>query len=52
MLDGQQITGLNATALRQARGALAADLLFQVAPEPDAADRYPHQFSGGQRQRL
>lgn len=91
VLDGQEITGLNATALRQARSAiqmvfqdpyaslnprmtvrdlitepaylhtgldhaarsaLAADLLAKVALEPEAAERYPHQFSGGQRQRL
>jgi peptide/nickel transport system ATP-binding protein/glutathione transport system ATP-binding protein len=91
VLDGQEITGLNASALRQARGAiqmvfqdpyaslnprmivrdlitepaylkarldraarsaLAADLLAKVALEPEDAERYPHQFSGGQRQRL
>ena len=34
------------------RAALAGDLLEQVTLERDAADRYPHQFSGGQRQRL
>ena len=33
-------------------GDLAADLLARVGLEPAAADRYPHQFSGGQRQRL
>jgi ABC-type glutathione transport system ATPase component len=32
--------------------ALAIDLLEKVGLERDAADRYPHQFSGGQRQRL
>jgi peptide/nickel transport system ATP-binding protein len=31
---------------------LAAELLRSVGLEEDAVDRYPHQFSGGQRQRL
>ncbi len=91
MLDGTDIAGLDAAALRQARSniqmvfqdpfaslnprmtvrdlitepaylhsgigpearaALAGDLLEKVTLERDAADRYPHQFSGGQRQRL
>lgn len=34
------------------RRGLALDLLDKVALEPEAAERYPHQFSGGQRQRL
>lgn len=34
------------------RVALAEDLLAKVALESAAAERYPHQFSGGQRQRL
>ena len=34
------------------RAALAGDLLEKVTLERDAAERYPHQFSGGQRQRL
>ncbi|MER6557122.1 ABC transporter ATP-binding protein [Streptomyces sp. NPDC001027] len=29
-----------------------AELLVQVSLDPDAMDRYPHEFSGGQRQRL
>ncbi|MCM2563912.1 ABC transporter ATP-binding protein [Lutimaribacter sp. EGI FJ00015] len=37
---------------RRIRRALAEDLLTKVGLEPDAADRFPHQFSGGQRQRL
>lgn len=36
---------------QQARD-MAAELLRKVGLEPDAADRYAHQFSGGQRQRL
>ncbi|WP_088622748.1 ABC transporter ATP-binding protein [Oceanicola sp. 22II-s10i] len=34
------------------RAALAADLLARVGLPADAVHRYPHQFSGGQRQRL
>ena len=34
------------------RAEMAGDLLEKVTLERDAADRYPHQFSGGQRQRL
>lgn len=34
------------------RAALAGELLEKVALDRAAADRYPHQFSGGQRQRL
>jgi len=37
---------------RRARRALAADLVERVELPADAIDRYPHQFSGGQRQRL
>ena len=29
-----------------------AELLVQVSLDPDSMDRYPHEFSGGQRQRL
>ncbi|MCR9274780.1 MULTISPECIES: ABC transporter ATP-binding protein [Mameliella] len=35
-----------------ARAALASDLLEMVTLDASTADRYPHQFSGGQRQRL
>lgn len=91
MLAGQDLSGLDAAALRQARGniqmvfqdpfaslnprmtvrdlitepaylhegigpqertRLAGDLLEKVTLDRTDADRYPHQFSGGQRQRL
>ncbi len=34
------------------RRAVAADLLARVGLQEEHLDRYPHQFSGGQRQRL
>jgi peptide/nickel transport system ATP-binding protein/oligopeptide transport system ATP-binding protein len=34
------------------RGARVAELLTVVGLRADAAERYPHEFSGGQRQRL
>lgn len=37
---------------REDSRAFAADLLEQVGLPRDALDRFPHQFSGGQRQRL
>ncbi|HEX5594486.1 MAG TPA: ABC transporter ATP-binding protein [Micromonosporaceae bacterium] len=46
LLDGAaQVSGA-------ARRARVADLLDRVGLPVNAADRYPHQFSGGQRQRL
>ena len=36
----------------EARREAARRLLAQVGLEPDMADRHPHEFSGGQRQRL
>lgn len=37
---------------RATRRARVLEVLEQVGMSPDAAQRYPHQFSGGQRQRL
>ena len=37
---------------RAMRRQRVAELLRQVGLNPDAAGRYPHEFSGGQRQRL
>ena len=43
-----QRTGLTRRQLRVA----AAGLLERVGVNPDYADRYPHEFSGGERQRI
>ena len=43
---------IHARLSRRDRRALAGELLARVGLEPEAADRFPHQFSGGQRQRL
>lgn len=37
---------------RAGRAARVADLLQRVGLRPEHVDRYPHEFSGGQRQRL
>ena len=47
--------GLQALALapgRAERRVQVQNLLDEVGLPPDATDRYPHEFSGGQRQRL
>lgn len=37
---------------RQVRRKYASELLERVELDPSVLDRYPHQFSGGQQQRL
>ncbi len=37
---------------KRERAARIAELLERVGLHPDVVDRYPHEFSGGQRQRL
>ncbi|MEE2658712.1 MAG: ABC transporter ATP-binding protein [Candidatus Latescibacterota bacterium] len=37
---------------REERRQLVADILTEVGLDADAMERYPHEFSGGQRQRL
>jgi peptide/nickel transport system ATP-binding protein len=46
--EGPIIHGMD----RQGALARARGLIRDVGLEPQAADRYPHEFSGGQRQRL
>ena len=48
--EGLLALGIERT--RAGRGRRVADLLELVGMAPDAARRYPHEFSGGQRQRL
>jgi oligopeptide transport system ATP-binding protein len=43
---------LHETVPRAARRARVAELLSLVGLRPESAQRYPHEFSGGQRQRL
>jgi ABC-type glutathione transport system ATPase component len=43
---------IHSTLSRSERRERAEDLMRRVRLEPDYLDRYPHQFSGGQRQRL
>ena len=43
---------VHASLNRKERRERIAELLNIVGLSPDMADRYPHQFSGGQRQRL
>ncbi len=47
--DGLAILGLRSRSARRAR---VFELLDQVGLSGEAADRYPHQYSGGERQRI
>lgn len=51
-IGSQLLDGVPATVTGSARRARVHELLERVAMPADAAQRYPHQFSGGQRQRL
>ena len=48
----QLLDGVPATVTGAARRSRVGELLDRVGMAASAADRYPHQFSGGQRQRL
>ena len=48
--EGLLVHGIGATAAE--RRELVARVLGEVDLDPEAMDRYPHEFSGGQRQRL
>ncbi len=51
-IGAQLLDGVPATVTGAARSARVVELLDRVGMPAEAADRYPHQFSGGQRQRL
>ncbi|KAB1160213.1 ABC transporter ATP-binding protein [Micromonospora sp. DT46] len=51
-IGAQLLDGVPDTVTGAARRARVADLLDRVGMPAGAAERYPHQFSGGQRQRL
>ena len=50
LMEPMQVHGLHASA--EARRARALELLTLVGLQADHFGRYPHEFSGGQRQRL
>jgi len=43
---------IHGTGTKEARRERVAELLRKVGLDPDYMNRYPHEFSGGQRQRL
>ena len=49
---GEGLQALRINRGRAARMRRVAELLELVGMDPKAAERYPHEFSGGQRQRL
>ncbi|WP_295440824.1 ABC transporter ATP-binding protein [uncultured Thiodictyon sp.] len=49
---GEGLQALRIARTRVGRLARVAELLDLVGMSPEAAERYPHEFSGGQRQRL
>ncbi len=49
---GEGLQALDLEPNRAARRRRVSELLESVGVSPEAADRYPHEFSGGQRQRL
>jgi len=49
---GSTLTGLAAMAGRAARRARMEELLHHVGLEAESLQRYPHEFSGGQAQRI
>jgi oligopeptide/dipeptide ABC transporter ATP-binding protein len=51
-IGAQVRDGIPATVPASERGERVAQLLERVGMSPAATERYPHQFSGGQRQRL
>ncbi|WP_431882708.1 ABC transporter ATP-binding protein [Micromonospora gifhornensis] len=51
-IGAQLLDGVPATVTGAARTDRVIELLDRVGMPAEAADRYPHQFSGGQRQRL
>jgi microcin C transport system ATP-binding protein len=48
--EGLRVHGIGANSGR--RRDIVAEALREVDLDPDTMDRYPHEFSGGQRQRL